>query len=192
MQVTDKLYTTEEFREFENRPENAAKNFELINGVMVEMPRPSMLHNWIITHLIARLVAFLATNNLGEVFTDSIDCDLAPGVVLNPDVCFIAADRIETLTQEFNGSPDLAVEVVSPSNTATEMFNKVSTYIKYGTQIVWVIYPDDKTVLVYRPGGDGSLKVHSLTANDVLDGGTVLPGFSVKVDDLFPKFGKKA
>lgn len=186
MQIKDKLYTTEEFREFENRPENMDKSFELINGVIIEMPRPSMLHNWIITQLTARIVAFLAASNIGYVFSDAIDCELAPGVVLAPDTCFISEARWTGFTRHYKGAPDLAVEVVSPSNTQIEMADKAATYIKYGTQLVWVLYPVNQTVKVFRPESDGSLNLRTLTADDTLDGGAVLPGFSVKVRDLFP------
>ncbi len=186
MQVTDKLYTTDEFREFENRPENAAKNFELINGAMVEMPSVTPLHAWMAFQIGYLIRAFFGINDIGSVFGDSTDYDLVPGLTLRPDASFVSKAKMPKFPKRFNFAPDIAVEVVSPSNTLKEMQTKVEAFIQYGSQLVWVIYSDDKTVRAYRPSGDGQIIFQTLTADEMLDGGAALPGFSVKVNDIFP------
>lgn len=186
MQIKDKLYTTEEFREFENHPENAEKSFELINGVIVEMPSGTPLHAWIAFQIDYLIRNFFGANEIGHVFGDSIDYELAPELILRPDASFISAARMPKFPKQFKFAPDIAVEVVSPSNTLKETQTKVEAFIRYGSQLVWVLFPDEKTVRAYRPAGDGQITFKTLTADDILDGETVLPGFSVKVADIFP------
>lgn len=189
MQLGEHLYTNEEFRVFENRPENADKNFELINGVIVEMPSGTPLHAWIAFQIGYLIRRFFGTNEIGYVFGDSIDYELAPGLTLKLDTSFISTAKISSLPKQFKIAPDLAVEVLSPSNTQIEMASKIELYIQYGAQLVWVIYPDQKIVRVYSPAGDGRIILQKLIVNDRLDGGAVLPGFNVAVSELFPTIG---
>lgn len=78
-------------------------------------------------------------------------------------------------------APDLAVEVVSPSDTSQDVQAKVSEYLSAGTRLVWVIYPKTRNVVEYRPGGTARV----LSEEDFLDGGDVVPGFRCRVGDLF-------
>lgn len=101
-----------------------------------------------------------------------------------PDVSFVSAARLpppELRTSYFEGAPDLAVEVVSPGDTATEVIEKVHEYLAAGTRLVWVADPKPRTVTAYRP--DGSAYVYREA--DTLSGEEVLPGFTVLVRQLF-------
>ena len=80
-----------------------------------------------------------------------------------------------------SGAPDLAIEIVSPNDTATEIQDKVQDYLNYGTRLIWVVYPRQKIVIVHYP--DGTAK--TLGATDRLDGETVIAGFSCAVGDIF-------
>jgi Uma2 family endonuclease len=103
--------------------------------------------------------------------------------VLAPDIGFVRADRLPPRGERGPGVPlvpDLAVEVLSPSNTATEIGRKVRIYLDAGVRLVWVADPIDVSVTARTP--DRSARV--LPADDVLDGGEVLPGFAVRVGDL--------
>ena len=82
----------------------------------------------------------------------------------------------------FPGAPDIAIEVVSPSSSEPEALARALTWLEAGSAAVWMLYPDSRSVKVYRP----SLNVITLGENDVLDAAPVLVGFSVKVSDLFP------
>lgn len=79
------------------------------------------------------------------------------------------------------GAPDLAVEILSPSNTVKEMKDKALEYFESGSKLVWIVKPYDRSVVVLRP--DGSERVLSVT--DSLDGEDVIPGFSLVVGELF-------
>jgi Uma2 family endonuclease len=78
-------------------------------------------------------------------------------------------------------APDLAVEVVSPTDSAKDIGDKIVNYLAAGT-VAWYVYPDDQEVKVYEAGEP----VKTLTINDTLDGGKVLPGFTLAVKDIFP------
>lgn len=184
MDIQERLITNEAFWEFvEQHPD---KEYEFINGVIVEMPSPTLLHGLIAAKILYFLMVYLAQNNIGVAVGDSNDFSLAPGIVFRPDAAFISREKLpEKLDVRCEFAPDLAVEVMSPSNL--DILAKVDTYIRYGTRLVWVVYPESKTVFVYRPEPDGSLNLRKFTPDSVLDGGEVLPGFSVEVSRLFPE-----
>jgi len=101
-----------------------------------------------------------------------------------PDASFVAKDRIPPgeLPQGYiELSPDLAVEVVSPSDRNPEVRDKVEEWLRAGTRLVWVIYPATRSVTVYRSLDD----FENLSEEDNLDGGQVIPGFSCQIRELF-------
>ena len=157
---------------------------ELVDGVLVEKPmgfRESLLAGV----FVGILRAFVIPRNLGVVPTADGMVRLFPGLVRAPDAAFVSWDRlpgrvipedpIPTL------APDLAVEVLSASNTKKEMERKRGEYFGQGVSLVWEVDPVARTVTVYTP--DGAQTV--LTQADRLDGGDVLPGFSLPLSELF-------
>jgi Uma2 family endonuclease len=106
--------------------------------------------------------------------------------VLQPDAAFIAGARIGGRAGVYYlGAPDLAVEVISPSETSRGVLDKTRTYLTGGGRLVWTVYPEDKIIDVHRLADDGSLITKTLTEADTLDGGEVLPGFTVGVKEVF-------
>jgi Uma2 family endonuclease len=108
-----------------------------------------------------------------------------PDTVRAPDVGFVAKARLPDPIpiQYFPGPPDLAVEVVSPNDSATSIHDKVLDYLHAGTRLVWVVYPEAQNVVAYASVGEAH--IHDVDA--VLDGGDVLPGFALPVRDVFKK-----
>jgi Uma2 family endonuclease len=107
-----------------------------------------------------------------------------PDVVLMPDVSFVRADRLpqhEAREGVMPLAPDLAVEILSPSNRAREMAQKVELYQRAGVRLVWMVQPRRRAVTVYPLGAEQ----HTLDETETLDGGDVLPGFQMSVADLF-------
>lgn len=132
------------------------------------------------------LIHHVRPRQLGKVVVETGFClECQPDTVVAPDVAFLSAARVPPggrLPRKFiSGAPDLAVEVLSPTNTASEIQAKVRDYLAHGTRLVWVIDPDVPTVTVYR--ADGSTQ--SLQASDVLRGEDVVPGFALQVAELF-------
>jgi Uma2 family endonuclease len=185
MNVQEKLYTVEEFEAFVNLPQNADLRFELIQGEIHEVPSAKPIHAYIISVLVRVLGNLVEALDAGWIFADSVDFYLPNGDVFIPDVSFTSKKRQPTLPDRFEIAPDLAVEVVSPSNSMNEILKKVESYIACGTQIVWVVYPNEKAVDVWRPAGDDTLTKQKIDINGTLDGSDVLPGLSLPVKEIF-------
>jgi Uma2 family endonuclease len=102
-----------------------------------------------------------------------------------PDVAFISKERYAGKIVKpgafWELGCDLAVEVISPSNTRREMERKLEDYFNAGVRMVWLVYPDSREVAVYSSPVESAV----LKGNDVIDGGTVLPGFTVSVSEIF-------
>lgn len=186
MAIQERLYTAAEFWEIAQLPENDEKHLELVDGVIVELA-PSSPKN---TVLAAKFVRFLGNfvdeRDLGYVTGADGGFTLGPRQVRLPDAAFISKDRVPELSSSFDVAPDLAVEVVSPNERATQVLNKVSLYLRAGTRLVWVVYPEDKIVDVCRLSPDGGVDVQTVKADGVLDGEDVLPGFTLPLKLIFP------
>ena len=159
---------------------------ELIDGVLIEMGPEAYESGEIAGGLAGRLWQHTNPPKLGSILTGDPGFILArdPDRVRAPDVAFISAARVPQgdLRRRFmEGAPDLAVEVVSPSDTAHEVHAKALEWLRGGARLVWVLFPQTRTVMVYRPEHEVAL----LTEDDVLTGDPVVPGFAVPVRELF-------
>jgi Uma2 family endonuclease len=183
MLIQEKLYTADEFWETFGE----TKRLELVKGVPTEMSPTGEAHMIIAAWLTYLLFGYVESHDLGIVTASEGGFILSadPTTVRAPDVGFVAKGRLTEPTTEryFPGPPDLAVEIVSPNDRADEIHNKVMDFLSAGTRLVWVVYPSSKTVAVYPPDSAG----HIFTAEDTLDGGSVLPGFSLPVREIFKK-----
>jgi Uma2 family endonuclease len=178
---TTQLMTIEEFAKIDE-----PGRFDLIRGELICMSPASTRHGIIGSRISTALVMFVVPQQLGEIPTSDTGYVLRddPPVVVCPDAAYIRADRVppdEELDGFFHGAPDIAVEVVSPSDRMSDVSAKVDEYILAGTPLVWIVEPRRRAVTIYRP--DGSIRV--LREDDELDGGEVLPGFRLKVADIF-------
>lgn len=177
------LMTVEQLWEL---PEQPGLRYELAEGELVEVVGSTALHAFIAALIYDLIRAYARPRRLGIAFPDGTSYLLArdPDVLRIPDVSFIARARIpETGIPRtyWPFAPDLAVEVVSSGDTATELRRQVREYLEAGTKLVWVVWPDDRAVTAYAAGG----KPTELGADDELSGGEVLPGFGVRVSQLF-------
>jgi Uma2 family endonuclease len=161
------------------------KNYELIRGELLEMAPPGAEHGDIASEIIVLLRSFAKQHKLGKVLTETgFILNATPSTVRSPDISFLAAGKIpsEGLPRGFiPGAPDLAVEVVSPGDAASEIQDKVQDYLTYGTQIVWVVYPQQRIVIIHYPDGTA----RTLRETDTLSGETIIPGFSCQVAEIF-------
>jgi len=169
------------------RMPNDGQRRELIQGELQTMPPAGFEHCNTGSRLLAHLLLYAEGKRLGKVVGADAGFVIAhnPDTVRAPDIGFVRQDRIPAgpLTpQYYRGAPDLAVEVVSPGDTVFEVDEKVQQWLDAGTALVWVVNPRRHTVTVYRPGATPTI----LTAADTLDGLDVVPGFTVRVGDIFP------
>jgi Uma2 family endonuclease len=170
--------------ELEMLPDDG-NQYELIEGELIQVSptigksgRHEMYIGWLIMDHVLR-------HDLGYVYSSSTGFIVArsPDSVLSPDVGFISRDRIpdEGEEQHFLATvPDLAIEVLSPSNRPGEMRRKARMYLAAGVKMIWIVDPQKQTVAIWAP--DTPERV--LTSDEIVDGSDVLPGFQIRVADL--------
>jgi Uma2 family endonuclease len=179
MLTQEKLMTLDEFHEFIDAAEQRDRHFELIEGTVIEK-----MASFTPSRIAMRIGRFLANfgDDIGYVTGADGSYILSPHDEFMPDVGFILRARLPTPPErEVEGPPDLAVEVKSPTDNKRDMRMKAETYIRLGTRMVWLVFPDEQRVEVYLSGRD----VIELAIDDVLEGGDVLPGFELPLRDLF-------
>ena len=160
--------------------------YELVKGELRRMPPAGSEHGAIGINIALVVAQFVKAHDLGVVFGADTGFKIAsnPDTVRAPDLAFVRRERIPAggVPREFwPGAPDLAVEVISPSDTYTEVEEKVNDWLQAGTRLVLVLNPRTRSVAAYT----SPTEVVRLTASDTLTGGEVLPGFSCLVSDLF-------
>jgi Uma2 family endonuclease len=169
--------TLEEFAQLSD-----AMRHEISEGELITMAPPKFLHTLVAVAVFELLQAYLKQHGGARAFPEAgyvLSHD--PLTIRQPDVSVLTAERIRATNVDayVEGSPELAVEVVSPSHSAQDLEIKVQQYLHSGAKQVWVVYPITKRVHVL-----GS-QVTVLGETQTLEAGDLLPGFSVKVADLF-------
>jgi Uma2 family endonuclease len=177
-----RLMTAEELLEL---PDDG-KRHELIRGELCTMSPASAKHGGFTHDLSLFIGLHVRENALGRVFAAETGFILTrdPDTVLAPDIAFVRADRLPS-PEQWEGylavPPDLVVEVLSPSDRASEVHNKVMFYLEAGVLAVWVLDGPRRTITVWGP----DRTAHILTIDDTLDGGDILPGFQLPLTKLF-------
>ena len=180
MATREKLMTVEEFW-----AAYADKPYVLIGGRIVEVSPTGYKHGASTRRVAALLGDFVDEHGLGDVVGAETGFWLSEIDMKGADAAFICNEKLAFIIEPdkyLPFAPDLAVEVVSPSDSASDVQNKVALYLQAGTAIVWVIYPIQRTVVVHYP--DNTAKTFG--GDDTLDGGTILPGLAITVKALFP------
>jgi Uma2 family endonuclease len=181
--TTTRLMTAEELLRM---PEDGTR-YELVRGRLVAMPPPGNIHGKRTMRLGWRLAQHVETNDLGVVFAAETGFQLAsdPDTVRGVDIAFVSKERADAAGEVegyWPGAPDLAVEVISPNDTYTQVEEKVADeYLEAGTRAVWVLNPRRRTVTIYR----SLTEITILTEQDGLEGGDVVPGFRCPVSEIF-------
>ncbi len=151
--ATQTLLTAEQFLEL---PEEEGMIRELDEGRLVEMAPPSLIHGIIVSR-----VSRLLGNHVEEIGTDfwvveGAGFRLAPETLRIPDVFMVrrsSAESMQVTGGWYQGAPDLAVEIVSPSDNATDLDRRVHQYLNAGASAVWVFFPETRHVMVYHQDG---------------------------------------
>ncbi len=161
--------------------------YELVDGELKIMGNSGMEQGNIAGFLCGMIELWARQSKLGITCDSSTAFTMASGNRRSADVSFVSRGRLTGLKRPlqgyFQGSPDLVVEVLSPSNTFEEIHTKLVEYFDNGTQLAWVINPAERSVLIYR----SPEPAHLCTFNDALIGEEILPGFELAVAELFPE-----
>jgi Uma2 family endonuclease len=170
--------------------EKEGKLCELVEGVLLEKTL-GLKESWLGGFLLSLLNSFVIPRNLGIVTGEAGTVELMPDLVRIPDVAYISWDRMPGRRLPTDPiprlAPNLAVEVLSRSNTPGEMAAKRQDYFSAGVQLVWEIDPVARSVTVYT----SLTKATTLGASDTLDGGVVLPGFTLPLHQLFGELDRQ-
>ena len=161
--------------------ESDLEGYEYVKGELIPMPPTSGEHGDISSNIQWYLYSHVRENQLGRVYTSDTGFKIGDRFLI-PDIAFVSTERLpDDRRKAFSIPPDLAVEIVSPTDVLFRVFEKALTYLNGGMQLVWVIEPVAKTVTVYRSETDIKL----LTREDTLTDEEVVEGFSCKVSQLF-------
>ena len=161
--------------------ENDVEGYEYVKGELVPMPATSIRHGKIGMNLIHFLNIYVRENKIGRLY--SLETSFKVGEwVLKPYIAFVSSERmVEDEDKGFPIPPELAIEVVSPSDIHSRVVGKALAYLDAGTRCVWIVDPVSKTVTVYKSETD----IKTLTREDTLTGDDVVPGFSCPIEQLF-------
>jgi Uma2 family endonuclease len=168
--------------QFDGLPVKEGNLYELNEGGLVTMTEPLPRHNWVRDNIAAALRDFAHPRHFGRVFVET-GYQLTPETVRIPDVSFVTAERMREidLDKRIQGAPALAIEVVSPTDLAEDLTQKVKQYLGAGAKTVWVFYPKPREVQVLR--ADGAIFVRR--ESEILEEPEVLPGFSLDLKSVY-------
>lgn len=175
-----KIYFTPEFEE----EIYSSGRYEVVCGEIRERPMPSPIHGRIQAKITSEIDQFLAKNNLGIVYTET-HFEFAKNLSRVPDVAFISFERFpksgEDESSRWHIAPDLAIEVISPTDDYEDVQEKITEYFTFGVLQVWVISPETKTLTVYHTRKNVTI----LGIEDELVSGDILPDFRLKLSEIF-------
>ena len=164
--------------------------YEIVDGRRIEKPPMSVYSVSVASQLIRKLGRIADDNESGEIVGEMLfRLPLKQDAHRNrrPDVAYVSFDRWPLgrpkaiRDNAWDVVPDLAVEVISPYDLAEASLHKILEYFQAGVRLVWVVYPEERQVYIY----DSPTQIRVLTTDDTLDGGTILPGFQLRLDRLF-------
>lgn len=165
-----------------NTPEDGRK-YELVDGEIVVSPR-GMRHSEVALKIAGLIWHFLETNPVGKVYSSDVGIALPNGNVRSPDVTYVSLEKLRGgVSPDTFGEliPDLAVEVLSPSDSLKELGRKIGEFLENGVPLVWLVDPAKQTVTVYRSLTD----TQQLTIDDEIAAEPALPGFRVPIRRFF-------
>jgi Uma2 family endonuclease len=168
--------------QFDALPYEEGRRWELLEGELMEVPSPTPEHQIIVTNILLAIRIYLQTHREGCLALPDVEFALSQDVRLRPDVCLLLPEKARQLDRKrvpIPGAPDLAIEVISPSERVGESYRKVLSYLQHGVAEVWQIYPDSQALEIYKSETRRSFTGDQQVTTDLL------PGFSVAISSSF-------
>ena len=174
----EKLYTV---ADLEAMPDDGTRR-TLIEGRLIEMPGAKPDHSEYQGLLVTFLTIFVLAHKSGKVLPE-LGCQFTADTKMFPDVGYVSYARLgdHDMREYLPFAPDLAIEIMSPSNTSEEISEKIDWYLRFGARLIWVVYPRTQKVYVYSTEKPFAI----VDRAGVLSGESVLPGFTLPVAELF-------
>lgn len=188
MTLRQRLYDIDDLWELVCQDDTGLKHYELIDGALIEMSPPGGRHGLLATKFARYLDIYAETLDLGLV---TVETGYHPPdnrhTLLSPDVAFVSKKRApQPFPEKFVPlMPDLAVEIVSPSNSVKELRRKAAIYLQNGAQLVWIVVPGKNSVEVCRMKDGAGMTREIVESTGTLSGEQVLPGFALDMKRLF-------
>jgi Uma2 family endonuclease len=169
--------------ELEQMPDDDSVRLELDEGELITMPPGGFDHGDYESNIGSLLKYHVKKHKLGKVLIGETGFRLRDDTVRAPDVAFVRRERVAAVRSHGfgKGAPDLAVEIFSPSDSVRQLMRKVKQYFAAGCHTVWIVYPEEREANALEASGADRL----LKGDDLLEAPELLPGFSVRVADLF-------
>jgi Uma2 family endonuclease len=167
--------------QFDALPEDEGRKWELLDGELIEVSSATPEHNFILAQLLSLLHSFVIANRLGVVLPET-DLAVRANTRLRPDMGFFSAQTWRAMDRRrvpVVQPPDIAVEIMSPSETAKTIHRKVDAYLKWGVQEVWLVDPEVRTLFVHSRGGIQQLSEGAYFTT------SLIPGWQLQIADLF-------
>ena len=186
--IQQRLYTVDDVWELAHQPDNV-NHYELIEGELFEMPPPGYEHGRLAVEISHYIWSFVKERDLGKV---TVETGYHPPdsrhTLLSPDVAFLSKAKAPhpSWGKYIPVMPDLAIEILSPTDTLRKARRKAALYLRHGTQLVWIVLPAEKGVDVCRAADGPRLNIEFVGQESSLSGEQVLPGFELKLELLFP------
>jgi len=180
--ATQTLLTYEQYRDL---PEVEGVFRELDEGRVMEMAHASFLHGFVQAQAAKFVNVYLDETGADFLVSQNTSFLLAPDIERAPDICVIrrsSYEAMETVRGVLRGCPDLAIEVISGSDTAIDMERKIQQYLRAGATAAWIFYPETRNVLVRRRSGEARM----LESRQILEEPELLPGLRIPLDRVFP------
>lgn len=182
MQIEAQRLSLEQYRAYCDAHASEGREFELLDGVMMEKDMASYAPSKIAARIIYYLTAYIMENPIGEITGSDGTYIMDENNSFIPDAAYISHVRLPAdVPREVPIPPDLAVEVKSSTDSKRALRRKAERYLELGTRMVWLVFPDEQQVEVYVASAD----VITLTSADTLDGGEVLPNFQLAISKLW-------
>ena len=173
------------YDDFVNFPDDGQRH-ELIDGEHYVTPSPATVHQRLVGRLYLALGNWLQDHPIGEVFLAPFDVVLSRHDVVEPDLLVVLSDQSDIVTPaHVRGAPALVIEVLSPGTRRRDLGLKRLLYDRVGVREYWLVDPDDRTVTICRRSIDGGFSADAPLRGDGLINCAVLPGFSLRLDQLF-------
>ncbi len=159
--------------------------YELFDGELVMTPSPSREHQKIVLRFARFLADHVEKESLGEVYISPLDAIFDPYTVLQPDILFVSKERLAEVEKErIEGTPDIVVEVLSPSTFHKDLRRKMTVYSRFRVQEYWIVDPEMNTIELYCQGKEGLELARRFSAEETFQS-RLLSGFRIAVSSIF-------
>lgn len=174
------------YEEYRTLPENG-RHYQVVDGDLIMSPAPTTRHQHILASIFVELWGFAKSRRRGVVLCSPLDVILSEDNVVQPDIVYVSNKRRSIVVREgFRGTPDLCVEILSPSNRDLDLNAKRLLYARFGLPELWIVDPDANTLHLFRLHENHQAPLKVFGANDTLTS-RLLPGFSLALNEVFGK-----